>query len=362
MLQLISALPVGGAERLLVDVVQAAVARSNIPQVVAIMNDLVDDDLLAALRATGAPVYRLGRRPGDRSPRHLVRLLAIVRKHRARVIHAHNWGSKWWGMLCKLADPRLRLVYSVHDTGTVSRYGPAARLAFRTFVDRTIAVSEASAAECRSVGVERVAVVPNGVPLDRFAWREPPPMPVRPRIVHVGRLTPAVKGQDVLIRAVRLCRDAGLDVQCDLVGSPVDDDAGALAELNELVGTLDLQADVRIWTNRTDIPDVLRSADVFALPSRREGFGLAAVEAMATGVPVVATDVGGLREFLTDGQNALVCRVGDPGDLAEKVITLVREPRLRSALAAAGRKTASGFDVETVCDRYCEIYRGLIPR
>ena len=87
-----------------------------------------------------------------------------------------------------------------------------------------------------------------------------------------------------------------------------------------------------------DVRAVLSAADIHAMPSRWEGFGLSAAEAMAAGLPVVATDVGGLREVVADGETGLLVRPGDPFALAEAIETLARDADLRRRLGEAGRR------------------------
>lgn len=360
-LQLISGLWVGGSERLLVDFAKSASLRPDFPQVVVVMNDLLNDDLLRELRATSFPVYCLRRRPGDRSPRYLWQLMQIIRRHGVRLVHAHNWGSKWWAVLCKLADPRLRIVYTVHETGFITSYGAVSRRLFRRLVDRTIAVSEPAAADCRSIGLMLVTTINNGVPLSRFRPVEAGrPLPDRPRIMHVGRLSHTVKGQDVLLRALRICGDRGFDLRCDLVGSPLPDDPASFHHLQALAASLGLTSKVRFLVDRTDIPELLLQADIFVLPSRREGFGLSALEAMAAGLPVIVSSVGGVHEYVRDGENALVFRDGDERDLADKITLLLSRSQVREAVAAGGRSTAMQFDISVMRDRYFDLYRQVL--
>lgn len=361
-LQLISALDVGGSERLLVDFVRAAGRDAAFPQIVAVMNDVVDEALLAALHESGCAVHLLRRQPGDRNPVYLFRLLRIIRANDVALIHAHNWGSKWWAALCRAALPRLRIVYTVHETGFITGYGLLARLLFRALVDRVIVPSAAAAADCRAIGLRAVSVVPNGVPLERFA---PPKagtsLPKLPRLIHVGRLSHAIKGQDVLVEALRLCAACGIPLACDLVGSPVADDPASLPHIERLVRDSGLQDSVRVLQGRTDIPDLLRAADVFVLPSRQEGFGLAALEAMAMRLPVVVSSVVGMHDYVRDGENALVFRDGDAQDLAEKIVRLLRDETLRAKLAEAGQRTAQRFDIGVMQRKYFEIYGDVLP-
>ncbi|MCA0424819.1 MAG: glycosyltransferase [Proteobacteria bacterium] len=168
-LHLISSLRVGGAERLLVSTMREAAKAGQTGFVVVIMNDECDQGLVAELESTGVPLYRLGRREGHLSPKYLTAILNIIRRHGATVIHTHNEGSRSWGMLAKLARPRLRLVYTVHAEGVGATITGLRRAAYLRLVDTTVAISEAVERECRAFGAKDVVRIENGVDLEAFA-------------------------------------------------------------------------------------------------------------------------------------------------------------------------------------------------
>jgi glycosyltransferase involved in cell wall biosynthesis len=104
----------------------------------------------------------------------------------------------------------------------------------------------------------------------------------------------------------------------------------------------------------------LHDADVFALASRSETFGMVVVEAMAAGLPVVAPPVGGIPELVTPGLNGELFPPGDCDALAAKILRLLRSPELRTRMGAAARRSARAFRMETTVQRYFELYGGLV--
>jgi glycosyltransferase involved in cell wall biosynthesis len=113
---------------------------------------------------------------------------------------------------------------------------------------------------------------------------------------------------------------------------------------------------------RRDTLDVLAAADLFVLSSRQEGLPVALMEALALGLPVVATDVGGIPEAVTDGVEGTLVRANRPDELADAILGLVRDPERRSRMAKAATRRSTQFDVERVVRRYERCYRTLVSR
>jgi glycosyltransferase involved in cell wall biosynthesis len=163
--------------------------------------------------------------------------------------------------------------------------------------------------------------------------------PVPFRVVCVGRLR-AVKGQGVLLGACRLLAARGIAVECHLVGDGPD-----RAALEERVRASGLDGRVRFhgWRTPAEVAVLLRAADVAAAPSvpspdgQLEGTPVAIMEAMATGLPVVASRLTGIPELVDDGVTGLLTHPGDPVALASALERLWRDPTERARLGEAGR-------------------------
>lgn len=357
-LHLISDLEVGGAERMLVNLVQSCIDVPQIAQVVVVMNDCFDRNLATELRATSVPVYFLGRPESSKNPTYIFDLVKIIRAHSVSVIHSHNSGSKYWSMLCRLAISNLRLVFTVHDTKI--RMTSLGILLHNALIDVTIAISQAVADEARSLKIKKIEQINNGIPISLFRSVSPHPCGSPVKIISIARLLPEKKGQDILIRAIKRCVDRGLDVECTLVGSPMPGDSQTLPRLQALVSTLQLTSRVHFLTGRSDVPSLLGNSNIFVLPSRYEGFGLALVEAMAAGLPVIASNIDGPAEIITEGVDGLLFESGSDEHLAAKIATLIQSDALTEKLCINGRATAINYDISGMRDRYITIYRLLM--
>ena len=211
-------------------------------------------------------------------------------------------------------------------------------------------------------------VIPNGVDASAFGTKLPRDARIALRrefgfsaddgvVITTSRLV-VKNGIDTLIRAIHHLntRRIAHPVKLLIVGE------GALrGELEALVRDLGEGSAVRFAgaVPFGEIPRYLGCADVFCRPSRSEGLGNVFLEAMAAGLPVVATAVGGIPDFLRDGENGLAARPDAPEDIAEKIEFLLDDEALRERIAAAGRKTAAGYGWEGIAEKFGRIFRNL---
>jgi glycosyltransferase involved in cell wall biosynthesis len=291
--------------------------------------------------------------------------------------HAHFWMS---GLAAIAARRRtgVPVVQTYHALGTVKRRhqggadtSPAGRIRHEVVLgggaDRVIAQSRDETDELRRMGVpaERISLIPSGVDSHRFAPVGPaePGRPGRPRIVTVGRLVER-KGFADLVRALPAVPDA----ECVVVGGPPQ---GGLAhhrlarELRELAGACRVGDRLRL---AGAVPPArmarwYRSADLVALAPWYEPFGLAALEAMACGVPVVATAVGGLTDTVVDGVTGELVPPRDPDALGGVLRGLLGDPARRAAYGAAGADRARRhYSWRRTADRLAGVYAAVSHR
>jgi glycosyltransferase involved in cell wall biosynthesis len=303
-----------------------------------------DGAVAARLRALGVPVSVLAF-PAVRPwtvPAALValwRLGRLLARERVALVHAHgSRGALYAGLAGRLRG--VPLVWHVRVADADPRLDPLlVRLA-----SAIVANSAAAAARLGPGTAPRVTVVPNGVDLARFSPGHGDPAlrealgldPALPVVGYVGRLEHG-KGVDVLLEAVARLQ-MKLPMTLLLVGE------------GPLAGTLAARAaseglPVRFLGRRDDVPALMRLCDVVVLPSRQEAFGRVLVEAMASGVPVVASAVGGIPEVCTDGVTGLLVPPDDPYVLAGAIaLTLTDQPVTGARVAAALADVRTRFD------------------
>ena len=276
-------------------------------------------------------------------------LAARFAADRPDVVHAHFWMSG----LASLAATRgldLPVVQTFHALGVTKRRfqgrqdsSPPVRIrmerALARDVDRVLATSTDEVSELLRIGGvrTRIAVVPSGVDVEQFN----PEGPVaekggRPRVLSVGRLVPR-KGFDTVVRALAAVPDAELVIAGGPAadGLAADEEAQRLLRLAERFGVADR---VRLIgaVPRPDMPALLRSADLVVCTPWYEPFGIVPLEAMACGVPVVASAVGGFLDTVVDGATGTLVPPRRPDRLAAAMRKLLSEPFWREAYGTAG--------------------------
>lgn len=225
-------------------------------------------------------------------------------------------------------------------------------------LDVRIAVSPAAqayAGQALGLPFQQFRVIPNGVDVDRFASAEPLPEltdPTRPLLLFVGRLEPR-KGLDVLIRAFLRVRAALPRVRLCVVG-----DGRQRQRCQDMIPE-SIRHDVRFVgrVSEEDKPRYFASAQLYVAPNTgAESFGIVLAEAMAAGVPVVASDIPGFRPVVRDGRAGRLVPPGDAPALAEAISTLLGTAALRRALATEGRRRVAELDWATVSTQIEEVY------
>jgi sugar transferase (PEP-CTERM/EpsH1 system associated) len=313
-----------------------------------------------------------------------LRLYRTLRRLRPAILHTRNLAAMEGVLAGFLAGVPVRVhgehgrdMYDLH--GKARRYNLLRRL-LRPFFHRFLAVSRdlsAWLAETVRVAPSRLRQIYNGVDVAKFAPRgaagRPPILPPgfapAGAVVFgtVGRMQ-EVKDQPTLARAfVRLLAlhpELKATARLALVGDgPL---RARCAEILAAAGIADLA-----WLpgERSDVADVLRACDVFVLPSLGEGISNTILEAMATGLPVVATAVGGNPELVTDGETGALTPAADPEAMARAMAPYALDESRRRTHGAAGRATAERrFSLEAMVAAYVDVYdhalaeKGIAPR
>jgi D-inositol-3-phosphate glycosyltransferase len=282
-------------------------------------------------------------------------LTEMLRFQQPDVVHAHFWMSAWAAARA-VRRLNLPLVVTFHALGSVKRryQGPAdtsplnrirVEVAVAGAADRIVATAMEEVRELALLGVptSKVSVVPRGVDLEHFTpsppRRFPPSVPERNcryRLLSVGRLVPR-KGHETIIEAL-ICLP---ETELLIAGGAADREARPQPEHDRLAGVaerLGVADRVRLLGQmaRADMPALLRSADLVVCSPWYEPFSIVPLEAMACGVPVVASAVGGLMDVVVDGVTGALAAPRDPVALAEVVGPLLGAPSRRAELAQAG--------------------------
>lgn len=333
------------------------------------------DDFAGRITAKGVKVIELNKREGH-DLRFYWRLWILFRQLRPDIIHSRNLAALETQLL-SITNRGVKRVHGEHGReindldGTNRKY-----LAFRRFMRRIvhhyITVSkdlERWLQETVEVSPDKISQIYNGVNQDRFSPGGDTPCDLLPaswcsiddRLVvgTVGRLTP-VKDQRSLLLALDFLR-ANKPQLFKRVCLLIVGDGPLRESLEKEARELKLEAHVWFAGNRSDIPDLLKAMDVFLLPSLGEGVSNTVLEAMAAGLPVIATAVGGNKELVQEGFNGKLVPVAEPLALAAALTSLLEDSDVRIRYGVAARQwVGERFDWSRTVLSYLQVYDDLL--
>lgn len=276
------------------------------------------------------------------------RLRALARERRFDVVYTSTAPTVGGVILARAW--RVRHVYHVHEIFWFPRPLVAGFELVLASADAVICCSRSVAEQFRRrrltdrcvvayTGVDVPTGLTESTPLDDLASGRPV------EVICVARLN-EWKGQEILIEAIAQLRADGRNVRATLVGDVFADAVHHRQRLLDQVERLALNDSIVFAGERRDALALVATADVLVLPSRRpEPFGMALVEGMALGRPVIATDAGGPREIVTNGSDGLLVQPGDPRELADALAGLIDDPAAARAMGEAARRRARDFSL-----------------
>lgn len=355
-LHVITDLRTGGAEKLMVDLLPM-LNTDDVKAELCVLNG-EETPFLRMLRETGISIHSFGNKPEYYNFRHLLRLIKLAKGY--DIIHTHNTAPQLFGAIASLFVGK-NWITTEHTTTSHRRvwwYRPIERWMYNRY-KRIICISDAARDSVVSISKKsshRIAVVPNGIDLDRFKQASPIGKsaigrPEKSKIVllMVGRYS-YQKDQATVIRAMSLLPG---NTELWLAGYGETESA-----LRRLIEERSLEDRVFLLGMRTDVPQLLKASDIVVQSSHIEGFGMAAVEGMAAGKPVVASDVDGLLKVV-DGAGVLF-KNGDEYDLANKIVEIMSHPKVCNALIKSCEERAAHYGISRMATSYNRIYDEIV--
>lgn len=317
-------------------------------------------------------LHRPIRPPDDLST--LVALFRLFRRWKPHIVHTHTSKAGTLGRLAARAAGVPIVVHTFHGHIFEGYFSPWRAKAFlnlerllATLTTRIITLSEGQRRELLALKIgseEKLAVLPLGLELDHFSasaaksgqLREELGLSEEGRLVGiVGRLVP-IKGHEIFLQAARSVAEKLPSCRFLVVG-----DGPERSELQGMAEALGISSKVLFLGWRRDLDRIYADLDLCTLSSYNEGTPVSIIEAMAAGVPVVATQVGGVKDLVTHHETGLLVPPGDSQALASAIVTLLNDPEGAQRMARAGRERAYPFyDVKALLSRMSAFYHTLV--
>ena len=314
-------------------------------------------------RAEQAGVPVLAQRFNQRLllPFHVLRLAWWLRRHRIEIVNPHSSRDGWMLTLAARIARVPLIIRSRHFDVPIPNKS-LSRLMYKEWSHHIITTSPKitdTLVSTFDLHPDEVTTLPTGVDLQRFRPDGPRatlPLPAQPAGTPViGMITVIryAKGAQILAAAAGMLRDQGLRIHCIIVG-----DGPWRTHLEDVILKLGVQDLFTLAGHREDVPDIMRALDIVAIPSFHEAIPQSGLQALATGVPVIASNVGGIPSIIKDGETGRLVPMQDPAALAKAIRETLEQREKTQAMCAAGRLFIEReHSLENMLDRLEAIYR-----
>ncbi|MNH77820.1 GDP-mannose-dependent alpha-(1-6)-phosphatidylinositol monomannoside mannosyltransferase [compost metagenome] len=359
-LYLITGFDYAGAESQLVHICRSLKSKGYLVQLISMVQPVA---YLDELDEMGVEVHSLNMRKGIPDPRAIFRLRRFIRSFKPDVIHSHMVHANLLARVTRLFVPMKLLICTAHS---INEGGRLRNLLYRItdpLCDLMTNVSQEAVdryIEIKAAPRHKIIFMPNGINLDHFSRSEQDRMLLRREMnlegkfiwLALGRLVPE-KDYETMLRAF-----AGVIRAYPASHLLIAGIGPERSRLEELCRALELEQSVLFLGMRTDVTRLMSAADGYLMSSKWEGLPMVLLEASASGLPIVATDVGGNKEVVHEGVNGYLAKASDPDQLAECMIRVMAKPEeIRFEMGSAGREYVGGkFNINTIVERWENVY------
>lgn len=306
-------------------------------------------------------------------PRHLLQLKKVIKEKEIDILHAHVWNPASCRYAYMAAKSRkIELVTTEHDPFKLSFIKDLFKKRSLKTAKKVITVSEQNAKTLKDLYPQfskKIKVIHNGIDTTwwqsqilRFTDKER--KEIKEEVFHAKENTLIIttiaelherKGLKYLINAIAILVEKFSNIKLVIIGEGKERD-----KLKLQIKKLKLEKNISLIGHQQKIPKLLKASDIFALPSRREAFGLVNAEAMISELPVVATKAGGIPEIVADGKTGLLVEPENAKDLAAALDKLISSESERQKLGQAGKeRVLKHFDAKKMAEQYEKIYESL---
>lgn len=350
---------IGGTERLVTDICNEMVSKNH-EVYLYIVNDLYSEDLLNTVDSNVRIILQKRSIGGGAKFQTILKITRFIRENRIDVVHCNSFNSPELLFLSKIINYNTKVVHTIHDVGQYKTLNWV-KCRYRSFIcDRFIAISNSVKKDIITFGVDpnKVTVVYNAIDLKKFAKKEDKVYDPKHVIIgNVARINSEKKGQDILIRALTKIKNENISIECFFAGAADVSKQDDLKKLEKLAIMLEVGDNIHFLGNVNDVPEFLSKIDIFVLPSRFEGFGISLIEAMAMGIPCVASKLDGPAEIIGRNERGFLFEPNDVNDLANRLKELIKNYSVQKIKCNKNMEYVyKNFDIINMCEKLVEIY------
>ena len=373
---LVYAFYLSGAENLVYSLATRLIDRYQV--IVGSLYEAQDEEesarIMNELESRGVRTFQISKKKGGKRIQAIWRLTHILHAEKVDILHTHTLLPNFYGRVAALLAGVPIRIATLHSGGNdwINKRSYWMERLTRSLTTQYVAVSKVPAELFEhTFGMDsRLAIIPNGVDIDKFQHvkidrnakrRSLGLSPTDIILINIGRIN-AAKGQEYLIKAVGRLTKRYPNLKLLIVGD-IYGDWKLVERLKSLIHQSQLEEHVQLLGSRTDIPELLAISDVFVFPSLHEAQPVALLEAMAAGLPIVASRIPAIQETLEDGREALLVPPGDSEAIAVAVEELIADPIYARDLALKAQgKVRKQHSIESTVAAYDNLYRFLLNR
>ncbi len=319
-----------------------------------------DQQFFERITNTETKIYALNK-PSGKSVGYFFKLFKILRKINPDIVHTRNLTSLECQLVAFLAGIKHR-IHGEHgwDSPQAQSHNKSQNIRkfFSCFVKQYVALSNEGGQYLQNhinIKKEKINHICNGVDVGKFQPNKNEFDRDILEVLTVGRLA-TVKNQILLLKGLAIVLKQNKNINVKIVG-----EGACRQELEEYIFTHQLQDNCQLLGERSDIPSLMQKAGVFVLPSLAEGISNTILEAMATGLPVVATKVGGNPELVFQGENGKLFNSNSPKELAQILLEYISNRNLLKTQGLSSREMAvNQFSINTMTEKYQELYLNIM--
>ena len=344
----------GGIENLLIDIMNNW-NNKNDKLFLCIINDDYNIELLKKIdKNNKVEIITLNRKRKSRSIKFILEYINIIIKNKINIIHCHLLDAVKISSIAKLIKPTIKLFYTVHYTNIYNKFSRKDILLQNIFLNKIIAISESVKTQIIEKNKKNdIEVVYNAIDIKKFSVAARNNDYIK--VGCVARILPEKKGQDILIKAISIVKHKYPNIKCVFAGEPQKGHEHYMEELMRQCKKENLLNNIIFKGNVDNIPSFLSTLDIFVLPSRYEGFGIAILEAMASKLPVIASKLEGPKEIIQDDEYGKLFEVGSYQELAKLIVEVIEENNQKQ-IDKAYEYVNSKFNVDRINRQIRQIY------
>ena len=351
---------VGGTERLVANICNQMVSENEDVHLY-IVNDLIDVNLLNTLNKN-IHIKLLKRKTGSKDKiTPLFKLAKYVKDNKIEIVHCNSFNAPELLLLSKLLNPQCKVISTIHGMNQFENFGKF-KLLLRKFVcDQFIGISDAVKEDIITAGIDenKVIRIYNGIETKKYECSRQKKYNSEAIVIGcVARIMPELKGQDILLKAINSIKNKHPNVLVLFAGGIAKNQYSEFEKLKKYVTDHFLDKNVKFLGNVDNVPEFFNAIDICVVPSRSEGFGLALVEALAMGVPCIASDIAGPKEIILNEGIGELFECGDSKSLSTKLEEVISNYTEIKKITWEHRiQVRNNYSIEYMCKKLVKLYK-----